>query len=386
MIDEVDIQPIRQRGATDASVWAVTRAGEGQTSGGNSVSNTMSSKSSTGDDGSGEGVEGETDMVPTTTNNGDTTAAGNSSSKTNIVSMSNTRTRATTTGSAGGGSKRYSMFHYPDYHLRGRGNTGLQGDLSMTDNPNSSHGNRSCIEVLQYHCTTSGEALNTMMDYAHTLQHTRLAYLLIRALCGANLRPSGRDYGQYLRKIYSFFIILLCILELLCIPLLYTFGKIVLCNAYDGDTNCDDKASLPYLLSITMCMPFALVYTPIAGIIIFSSSGMKTSYLKVFAAMVRVSFVNIILLTSYFLAFVSADLSVNDRNSSPPNVTQDLIVFYQCSHMALLLFTDQYIAFVERIRWTRGWDGLTTSLFVTQDNRKEYVDAQSIGEEDLWIL
>ena len=197
----------------------------------------------------------------------------------------------------------------------------------------------------------------------------------------------GRSLGAYLRKIYLFLITLLCMLEMFyCIPFLFIFGNVVLCPAYDGDTNCDNEESMRYLIIIATVMPFAIIYTPVAGIIIFSSSSVKTTYLKVFASMVRVSFVNIILLTSFFLSYVSPDLRLNDKSSDAANFVQDIVLVFQCSHIALLVLTDQYIAFVERIRWTRGWDGLSTSLFVTQDSRKEYDNSQTYGEEDLWIL
>ena len=196
----------------------------------------------------------------------------------------------------------------------------------------------------------------------------------------------GRRLGTYLRKIYLFLSTVLCILEMLCIPILFIFGKIVLCPAYDGEENCANTESFPYMITIAAVMPFAILYTPVAGFIILTSSSVKTSYLKVFASMVRVSFLNIILLTIYFLEFVSPDLSLNDKSSDAPNFVQDVVLIFQFSHFALLILTDQYIAFVERIRWTRGWDGLSTSLFVTQDNRKEYDNSQTFGEEDLWIL
>jgi hypothetical protein len=35
------------------------------------------------------------------------------------------------------------------------------------------------------------------------------------------------------------------------------------------------------------------------------------------------------------------------------------------------LIVGLYIAHVEKLRYTRGWDGLHTSLFKTKDNRQE---------------
>jgi hypothetical protein len=37
------------------------------------------------------------------------------------------------------------------------------------------------------------------------------------------------------------------------------------------------------------------------------------------------------------------------------------------------LFVDLYIAHVEKLRYTRGWDGLHTSLFKTDDSKNEIV-------------
>jgi hypothetical protein len=33
------------------------------------------------------------------------------------------------------------------------------------------------------------------------------------------------------------------------------------------------------------------------------------------------------------------------------------------------LFIDLYVAHIEKLRYTRGWDGLFTSLFKTQDKK-----------------
>ena len=47
------------------------------------------------------------------------------------------------------------------------------------------------------------------------------------------------------------------------------------------------------------------------------------------------------------------------------------IILYLISRFAQIYFIDTYIALVERMRSTGGWDGLHTSLYQAQDNTIE---------------
>ena len=43
------------------------------------------------------------------------------------------------------------------------------------------------------------------------------------------------------------------------------------------------------------------------------------------------------------------------------------------SRVFQMLTIDIYIAYIEKIRYTRGWDGLQTSLYKTRDRRIEII-------------
>ena len=48
------------------------------------------------------------------------------------------------------------------------------------------------------------------------------------------------------------------------------------------------------------------------------------------------------------------------------------------SRIVQIAIADQFVAHVERLRWTLGWDGLMTALFVTKDVRTEIVADNNI--------
>ena len=49
------------------------------------------------------------------------------------------------------------------------------------------------------------------------------------------------------------------------------------------------------------------------------------------------------------------------------------VVALALSRVVQCFFCDFYIALIEKIRWTGGWDGLSTSLYATQDSRGKEV-------------
>jgi hypothetical protein len=122
-------------------------------------------------------------------------------------------------------------------------------------------------------------------------------------------------------------------------------------------TSCQNHTDLFLILGL---WPLALIITPLMGVfaIMLGPSGTLT---RIYAMWNRLAVVNNIIIISVFLQYYTFfnDLAIT---TYPP-------IMYMCSRGLQCLMVDQYIAHIERLRYTRGWDGLHTSLFKTQDHK-----------------
>ena len=162
MIDDTDIQPIKPT-QTKAEDDDISNDGDGDNTKDEVVRATQESR--------GSGL----DRVGSTSKEVDTQ---NSSAK----SHASQGTRDPIL------SKRLSMLHYPDYSLRDMsGHDSIGKDTKVLPYEKSQSWIEACVAGYK-------NVVGTMVhiiDYFFTLQHTRPAYLLIRFLVGANLRPQG---------------------------------------------------------------------------------------------------------------------------------------------------------------------------------------------------
>jgi hypothetical protein len=116
------------------------------------------------------------------------------------------------------------------------------------------------------------------------------------------------------------------------------------------------------MILIATVWPGALVIAPVMGLamVILGPSG---TLARIFALWSRIAGINsvmvVFVLVHYYDYFYNVSLSVFPMLLLPSSRA------LQC------LIVDLYIAHVEKLRYTRGWDGLHTSLFKTKDNRQE---------------
>lgn len=180
-----------------------------------------------------------------------------------------------------------------------------------------------------------------------------LLFFYVRSfMLGANVYPWG---PKYLHKVFELVLFLLCLVDM-------ALSIIVLVSAYCAShdaTSCSDHTSM---ILITLVWPGALTIAPIMGLImvILGPSG---TLARMYALWSRIAFINsamVIWSLVYYYDYYS-----NIANSYYPMLLLPSSRVFQC------LVVDLYIAHIEKLRYTRGWDGLHTSLFKTQDNMKE---------------
>ncbi len=180
-----------------------------------------------------------------------------------------------------------------------------------------------------------------------------LLFFYVRSfMLGSNVYPVG---PKYLHKVFEPVLFLLCLVDLaLSIIVLVS----AFCASHDA-TSCSDHTSM---ILIILVWPGALTIAPIMGLImvILGPSG---TLARLYAMWSRIAFINsamVILSLVYYYDYYS-----NIANSYYPMLLLPSSRVFQC------LVVDLYIAHIEKLRYTRGWDGLHTSLFKTQDNMKE---------------
>ena len=104
--------------------------------------------------------------------------------------------------------------------------------------------------------------------------------------------------------------------------------------------------------------PGALIIAPIFGMIAIGL-GPNGLLARMYACWLRLATFSTAVIVSFYLVY-EVDFIVN-------YYVGWLVAGLGCGNLIQLLVIDLYIAHVERVRFTRGWDGLATSLSVTQD-------------------
>ena len=113
-----------------------------------------------------------------------------------------------------------------------------------------------------------------------------------------------------------------------------------------------------------------MIFAPVFGFyaIVLGPSGFLS---RLHAGWLRLAFVSSCCLLIIFSVFQRIYLSAIYEGIT---FVYYLAVSVVCSRALQICFIDLYIAHVERIRWTRGWDGLCTSLYITEDNMMDLFD------------
>jgi hypothetical protein len=179
-----------------------------------------------------------------------------------------------------------------------------------------------------------------------------MVFYFRNVMLGSNVYPLG---PKYVRKVLELLIFVLCIVD-------FAVSIIVLTSAYCASrdtTACQDHTSMILMLAV---WPGALFIAPLMGLVtvVLGPSGMLA---RMYAMWSRIACINSAMVLLSLFYFFSYYYNV------PGSIYGMLVLpssrFFQC------LIVDQYIAHIERLRYTRGWDGLHTSLYKTQDNLQE---------------
>lgn len=201
----------------------------------------------------------------------------------------------------------------------------------------------------------SDQASKTIKQGFKAVYSSRVVLLFLsRYMFGGNVYPIG---ASYVRRILELIIFLLSIVDMvLGATICFEFY----CVSADT-TSCQDHT---YLFLILAVFPFAIIITPLLGVTAVML-GPTATLTRIYAMWCRLAGVNNLIMLVVYVDYFSyfGNLVVS---------TYPLIV-YTCSRAIQCLVVDQYIAHIEKLRYTRGWDGLNTSLFKTQDN-KTYIN------------
>jgi hypothetical protein len=197
-----------------------------------------------------------------------------------------------------------------------------------------------------------GGSIQKQFNYLYYNQF--FLYYFTRFMCGYNTAPYG---PKWFRKIFEFVVFILCLSDL-CL------WMIMLVNTYcasDNTTACTDH----HALILVICVwPFAFVVAPLMGMtaVLLGPSG---SLARSYGLWSRLAAINNSLMIFFTIKYYDYYSNLNGPGS------WYLIVAVSASRVFQCTFVDLYIAHIERLRYTRGWDGLNTSLFKTKDNKKE---------------
>ena len=173
-------------------------------------------------------------------------------------------------------------------------------------------------------------------------------------MLGSNVYPIG---PAYVRKILELLIFTMCIVDI-------ALSIIVLTSAYCASsdaTACTDHTSMILMVAV---WPGALLIAPVMGLttVVLGPSG---TLARIYALWSRIAGINSAMvvwsMVYYFDYYYNVPGSIYFMLLLPGSRV------FQC------LFVDLYIAHIERLRYTRGWDGLHTSLFKTQDNLQDVI-------------
>ena len=225
----------------------------------------------------------------------------------------------------------------------------LQSDGRPSDAATTHTGNTAnASKVLA--ATTAG-ALQMIEDSFQTIYFTRIVLLFLsRFFFGGNVMPIGRPT---VRRVLELMLLFFSFIDI-------GLGTIICFEYYcaSGDsTTCHDHTSMYQILFM---WPLALVITPIMGVTAIML-GPHANLTRIYASWARLAAVNNIIMAAVYIRYLSFFINL-PISLYPP-------IIYTCTRMIQCLVVDQYIAHIEKLRYTRGWDGLSTSLFMTQDSK-----------------
>ena len=171
-----------------------------------------------------------------------------------------------------------------------------------------------------------------------------------RIFLGGNIYPRG---PTNVRKILECLIVFLCIADFALISNIATNYFCI------WDTDCGTLFSHVGFILPSIIWPGALIAAPISGLmcVLLGPSG-KLS--RIHASWSRFAIISDI---------VVVIVLIKKHFNTPPYLVY-LVGALLASRIVQCVIVDMYIGHVDSIRWTRGWDGLVTSLYAENDKKE----------------
>jgi hypothetical protein len=204
-------------------------------------------------------------------------------------------------------------------------------------------------------------------------RHSKPFYYLVRLVNGANTQPLFGKKSTTARRVMQVVLFVSCCLDLVLFSLVLIFGRIYLCphpNTGEGYQCAERNESMPYLVTLMMVWPGAAFISSVGGIFIHSSQ-LKTNWLRMYSAWSRLCTAPVILFIFFFFYFNFGEIDMEGAKKLTQQLLVNVAGLMVVSRILQITITDQYIALAERIRWTLGWDGLMTAIFMTKDDRRD---------------
>lgn len=193
-----------------------------------------------------------------------------------------------------------------------------------------------------------GTSLATILAYR--FYDGLFASLTTNIFIGSNVYPVGPRSIKYLIELLIF---CLSAVDLVLVSAITTF---YFCLGPDP-TACQEHQAL--LLMYTL-WPGATIVAPVVGMVAIVI-GPNVTLTRIYASWLRLSLISTIVtivLYNYYSSYFILTFYV-----------AYFVAGLSSSRFVQLLVVDLYVAHLERARYTRGWDGLATSLSSTKDHQ-----------------
>jgi hypothetical protein len=120
-------------------------------------------------------------------------------------------------------------------------------------------------------------------------------------------------------------------------------------------TSCSNSDGVILIMAV---YPGALLLAPLSGIFA-TALGPNAKYARAYSVWGRLAGVSCVVVLLIYISFAE-NISI---------ITGYVVIYLVFSRILQCLLVDIYVAHIEKMRWGRGWDGLSTCLYVTKDHR-----------------
>lgn len=171
--------------------------------------------------------------------------------------------------------------------------------------------------------------------------------VLNRFLLGRNASPRG---PAALRHVIATTLQVCCLFDFVAL----SFLAVTYWCIWDDESLCNSQIGFYIIIGV---WPGALLVAPVSGFASLTLGSMGTLP-RVYSVWSRLAIISYLNLVWIFLT----------RRNNAPGYTLLVLVGMGISRFLQCSFVDLYIAHLESLRRTRGWDGLPTSLVIARDN------------------